>query len=558
MNAFAALFRDWLRRETGIDPDSLGHDFLSRALTERVHALQCDGERLPSAARAPVTTEALRAYWARLHACADERRALIELFVVPETWFFRDGAAFAALARRAAERVACAPGRVIRVLSAPCSTGEEPYSAAMALLDAGLDPASFAIDALDLSARAIEHARAGCYGRNAFRGTQTAFRTRFFTPTADGWLLDEQVRSRVQFRQANLMEACADTGVRYDFVFCRNVLIYFDRDAQDRAIRQLASRLADDGMLFVGPAETGVAMRCGMRSARVPLAFAFQRADVGAAADECVGRHVEGEGSYTRMARGGALGAGATSGAAMAMPLASASATAVASAPVLMSASASASAGALVSAATPSATATALASASMSPSVSALASAMPLASARTSASVSATASASSSPTSATRALHAVVSQPSGLDAAFAAPPTAFQPRAPSPFEPAAPPPADPLVHARSPSPSPANAVDAPTLEQAQALANAGAFDEAERMLARFSAHAGPHADAYYLNGLIADARGRAEEAGDFYRKALYLRPTHHEALTHLATLLDVGGDGAGARWLLERARRAVG
>jgi chemotaxis protein methyltransferase WspC len=548
MNVFAALFRDWLRRETGIDPDSLGHDFLSRALTERVHALQCDGERLPSAARAPVTTEALRAYWARLHACADERRALIELFVVPETWFFRDGAAFAALARRAAERVACAPGRVIRVLSAPCSTGEEPYSAAMALLDAGLDPASFAIDALDLSARAIEHARAGCYGRNAFRGTQTAFRTRFFTPTADGWLLDEQVRSRVQFRQANLMEACADTGVRYDFVFCRNVLIYFDRDAQDRAIRQLASRLADDGMLFVGPAETGVAMRCGMRSARVPLAFAFQRADVGAAADECVGRHVEGEGSYRRMARGGALGAGATSGAAMAMPLASVSATAVASAPVSMSASASASssAGALVSAAMPSATATALASA------------MPLASARMSASVSATASASSSPTSATRALHAVVSQPSGLDAAFVAPPTAFQPRAPSPFEPVARPPADPLARARSPSPAPANAVDAPTLEQAQALANAGAFDEAERMLARFSAYAGPHADAYYLNGLIADARGRAEEAGDFYRKALYLRPTHHEALTHLATLLDVGGDGAGARWLLERARRAVG
>ncbi|HDR9156335.1 TPA: MCP methyltransferase [Burkholderia vietnamiensis] len=550
MNAFAALFRDWLRRETGIDPDSLGHDFLSRALTERVHALQCDGQRLPSAARAPVTTEALRAYWARLHACADERRALIELFVVPETWFFRDGAAFAALARRAAERVACAPGRVIRVLSAPCSTGEEPYSAAMALLDAGLDPASFAIDALDLSARAIEHARAGCYGRNAFRGTQTAFRTRFFTPTADGWLLDKQVRSRVQFRQANLMEACADTGVHYDFVFCRNVLIYFDRDAQDRAIRQLASRLADDGMLFVGPAETGVAMRCGMRSARVPLAFAFQRTDVGAAVDECVGRHVEGEGSYRRMARGGALGAGATSGAAMAMPLASVSATAVASAPVSMSASASASAstsaGALVSATKPSASATALASA------------MPLASARTSASVSATASASSSPTSATRALHAVVSQPSGLDAAFAAPPTAFQPRALSPFEPVAPPPADPLARARSPSPAPANAIDAPTLEQAQALANAGAFDEAERMLARFSAHAGPHADAYYLNGLIADARGRAEEAGDFYRKALYLRPTHHEALTHLATLLDVGGDGAGARWLLERARRAVG
>ncbi|AOJ77751.1 CheR family methyltransferase [Burkholderia ubonensis] len=503
MNAFAVLFRDWLRRETGIDPESLGHDFLSRALTERVHALKSDGERLPSAARAPVTTEALRAYWARLHACADERRALIERFVVPETWFFREREAFATLVRLAVERLAAHPGRVVRVLSAPCSTGEEPFSAAMALLDAGLDPARFAIDAIDLSARAIEHARAGCYGRNVFRGTQTAFRTRFFTPTADGWLLDEQVRSRVQFRQANLMEACADTGVRYDFVFCRNVLIYFERDAQDRVIRSLQRLLTDDGMLFVGPAETGVAMRHGMRSARIPLAFAFQRADDGAAADECVAGHVGGDGSYGRMARGGALGAGPTSGAA---------------------------------------------------------SAMPLASAWTCASVSATASGlpSSSPTSATRALHAVVPPPSGLDAARAAPPTAFQPRAPSPFEPVAPPPADPLARARSPSPAPANAVDAPTLEHAQALANAGAFDEAERVLARFTARAGLHADAFYLRGLIADARGRAAEAGDFYRKALYLRPTHQEALTHLATLLDVGGDGAGARWLLERARRAVG
>ncbi|MDN7992660.1 MCP methyltransferase, partial [Burkholderia orbicola] len=100
--------------------------------------------------------------------------------------------------------------------------------------------------------------------------------------------------------------------------------------------------------------------------------------------------------------------------------------------------------------------------------------------------------------------------------------------------------------------------EAPTLEDAQALANAGALDEAERVLAQFSARVGPHADAFYLNGLIADARGRAAEASDFYRKALYLRPTHHEALTHLATLLDVGGDRAGAQWLLERARRSAG
>ncbi|WP_241308545.1 CheR family methyltransferase [Burkholderia cenocepacia] len=473
MNVSESRFRGWLLRETGIDPDSLGNDFLMRALTDRIHAWQADGERVPSAARPPVTPEALDAYWQQLNASADERRALIELFVVPETWFFRDREAFATLARLAAERLAAMPGRVIRVLSAPCSTGEEPYSAAMALLDAGLEPASFAIDAIDLSPRAIEQARLGCYGRNAFRGTATEFRTRYFTPTRDGWLLDERVRACVQFSHANLVEPLADTGIRYDFVFCRNVLIYFDRDAQDRVIRSLDERLADDGVLFVGPAETGVAMRHGMRSARVPLAFAFHREPAGAAAEAGAARPVA------------PLSAAAPYRGAERFTIA------------------------------------------------------PLAAPRPVVAV------------APPAWLGDVRQP------FAAVPPPVVPAAAIDAR------AD-LALATAGAAAPANdgiaaaLDDAPTLEDAQALANAGAFDEAERVLAQFSARVGPHADAFYLNGLIADARGRAAEAGDFYRKALYLRPTHHEALTHLATLLDVGGDRAGAQWLLERARRSAG
>ncbi|MDR6497523.1 chemotaxis protein methyltransferase WspC [Burkholderia ambifaria] len=466
MKESESRFRGWLLRETGIDPDSLGNDFLIRALTERVHALQADGERLPSAARPPVTQDALDAYWQQLNASADERRALIELFVVPETWFFRDREAFATLARLAAERLAATPGRVIRVLSAPCSTGEEPYSAAMALLDAGLGPASFTIDAIDLSARAIEQARHGCYGRNAFRGTATEFRARYFTPAADGWLLDERVRACVQFRHANLVEPIADTGIRYDFVFCRNVLIYFDRDAQDRVIRSLDACLADDGMLFVGPAETGVAMRHGMRSARVPLAFAFHRESAGAAAEVSAAR--------------------------AAAPLSAVAA------------------------------------------------------------VRRTERFTVAPLVATRPVLAVA-------------PPAWLGDGLQPFAPPAPAVRTVALDARADrwvatveAAAPVAEDVAPTLEEAQALANAGAFDEAERVLAQFSARVGPHADAFYLNGLIADARGRAAEAGDFYRKALYLRPTHHEALTHLATLLDVGGDRAGAQWLLERARRSAG
>ncbi|PRG20523.1 CheR family methyltransferase [Burkholderia multivorans] len=479
MRDFDSRFRGWLLRETGIDPDSLGNDFLIRAVTERVHAvLAADGERLPSSVRPPVTPEALDAYWQRLNGCADERRALIELFVVPETWFFRDREAFATVARLAVQRVAASPSRVVRVLSAPCSTGEEPYSVAMALLDAGLEPDAFAIDAIDLSARAIEHARAGSYGRNAFRGTTTEFRARYFTPVADGWLLDERVRACVQFRQANLVEPLSDTGIRYDFVFCRNVLIYFDREVQDRVIRSLDACMTEDGMLFVGPAETGVAMRHGMRSARIPLAFAFHRERSGAAADGCATRRatpMPAAAPYRRAER-------------------------------------------------------------FAPAPSAWSEPAPLAFA-----------APAVPLGGLAAVHAA-----DVDTAMADGPAAARARAadlPAPARPVA---AMPVTD------TPADDAHTPTLEDAQALANAGAFDEAERVLAQFSARVGPHADAFYLLGLIADARGRAADASDFYRKALYLRPTHHEALTHLATLLDAGGDRAGAQWLLERARRSAG
>jgi len=68
---------------------------------------------------------------------------------------------------------------------------------------------------------------------------------------------------------------------------------------------------------------------------------------------------------------------------------------------------------------------------------------------------------------------------------------------------------------------------------------------------------GPNVDAFYLLGLIADARGRGADAADFYRKALYLDPAHYEALTHLAALLDIGGDRAGAQNLMQRAQRSA-
>ncbi|ONB71254.1 CheR family methyltransferase, partial [Burkholderia pseudomallei] len=287
MNVFDPRFHAWLSRETGIDPASLGNDFVARALAERIAATQpgAGGEAAQAGRPQPaITDEAVDAYWQCLNASVDERRALIELFVVPETWFFREREAFAALARLGAQRLFAEPARALRILSAPCSTGEEPYSAAMALLDAGIDPSRFEIDALDISARAIAHAQRGRYGRNSFRGHVLGFRDLHFKAAADGWVLDERVRACVRFRQANLLDLLGCAGEPYDFVFCRNVLIYFDRDAQDRVVRIVEEQLDARGILFVGPAETGVVMRQGLASAQIPLAFAFRKPAVEAAA----------------------------------------------------------------------------------------------------------------------------------------------------------------------------------------------------------------------------------------------------------------------------------
>ena len=110
-------------------------------------------------------------------------------------------------------------------------------------------------------------------------------------------------------------------------------------------------------------------------------------------------------------------------------------------------------------------------------------------------------------------------------------------------------PAIPVLDALLPEP--------PTLAEARRLADAGRFDEAEHVALEIANLRAPEADTFYLLGLIADARGRHTDAGDFYRKALYLEPAHYEALTHLAALLDVAGDTVGARQLMLRAERAL-
>lgn len=259
-----AEIENLLKQTIGLDAASIGSAAVARAVRDRL---------------AVCGLSDTRAYCERVRASATELQELVEAVVVPETWFFRNGEAFTALARVAQEEwLPTQTQGVLRLLSLPCSTGEEPYSMVMALRDAGVPGNRFHVDALDISARALTYARQALYGGNSFRSADLGFRDRHFTTRGTVYRLADEVRQQVHFRQGNLFDAEGLPGAElYDAIFCRNLLIYFDRATQDRAIGVLARLLTKQGLLFVGPAETGLLLPHDFVSAKLPLAFAFRK-----------------------------------------------------------------------------------------------------------------------------------------------------------------------------------------------------------------------------------------------------------------------------------------
>ncbi|MEP7313010.1 MAG: protein-glutamate O-methyltransferase CheR [Pseudomonadota bacterium] len=261
-----ASFASLLHQGMGLDAASIGNSAIERAVQIRIAACKAQ-----TAAR----------YLELVSNSPTELQSLIEEVVIPETWFFRDREAYTALAACAVEQwLPAHPEGELRLLSLPCSTGEEPYSMAMALLQAGFPADRYSIDAVDISAAALSRAQRAEYGKNSFRGADLAFRERFFVPTAQGYRLDAAVQRRVTFQQGNLLNADAMRGIDgYDCIFCRNLLIYFDRPGQDRAVRQLRNLLLPGGVLFVGPSESGLMFDHDFVSLRVRLAFGFRAGD---------------------------------------------------------------------------------------------------------------------------------------------------------------------------------------------------------------------------------------------------------------------------------------
>ncbi|AKC68962.1 CheR family methyltransferase [Pandoraea oxalativorans] len=261
----------------GLDAETLGANAIERAIRVRLAALSTAS---PDMQDAPPYSR----YWQRLQQSPQELQALIEAVVVPETWFFRHRDAFTALAQmvqeaRESRRGTAREGQALRLLSLPCSTGEEPYSMAMTMFDAGLGPNDFTIDALDISERALAVAREGLYGRNSFRGPPGTmlFRDRYFSPEGENYRVIGALRTQVRWHAGNLFDpSLVDRLGTFDYVFFRNVLIYFDRDGQRRAIVALEQLMRMGATLFAGPAEGGTLTSNGLAPTGHMQAFSFR------------------------------------------------------------------------------------------------------------------------------------------------------------------------------------------------------------------------------------------------------------------------------------------
>ncbi|MCK4586249.1 MAG: methyltransferase domain-containing protein [Gammaproteobacteria bacterium] len=259
--------KNLLKETMGLSAESIGDSSIERAINHRKDVLKISQAD---------------AYLSLLIEDEEELNELVEEVVVPETWFFRNLAPFEALAKclpDARKKLITSP---LRVLSLPCSTGEEPYSIAMALLKNGLKENEFQIDAQDISKRALRKARRAIYGKHSFRETSGIDTELYFRKTRSGQQLLPIVRDRVNFIQSNIIKnMIMPEPEYYDVIFCRNLLIYFDRKTQKETLEKLHYMLKPGGTLFVGHAETSEVEKKYFTKMNISKAFAYRKKKLG-------------------------------------------------------------------------------------------------------------------------------------------------------------------------------------------------------------------------------------------------------------------------------------
>ena len=245
--AFSRLC-DFLYRRTGMVFTEAKRYYVQRRVDDRMEA---------------TGATSFASYFARLRSDLNgEIEQFINAFTVNETYFFREEHQLQCLtADLLAERIRRRPrSEAVRIWSAPCSTGEEPYSIAMWLLEnwPKVDAYDVEIVGSDIDTRVLEAAEAGVYGRRALMRLSPQLIQRYFTQLDDErWQILDDLRSSVRFTPVNLVEPLETRPHGpFDVIFCRNVLIYFDDASRRLAAENLYENLAPGGFICLGHTES--------------------------------------------------------------------------------------------------------------------------------------------------------------------------------------------------------------------------------------------------------------------------------------------------------------
>lgn len=191
---------------------------------------------------------------------------LVNQFTVNETYFLREDYQFDALVRSVLPMVVAQRGGLnqllgpIKVLSLPCSTGEEPYSIALRMLEEWehMDAVDVEIHGADIDSSVLEKARHGSYGERSLQRVPKPWLSKYFERVGAGrFQMDQGIRSAITFHQMNICDTAAMRILRdFDVIFCRNVLIYFDELSSRRAAENLYGAMRPGGYLFLGHSES--------------------------------------------------------------------------------------------------------------------------------------------------------------------------------------------------------------------------------------------------------------------------------------------------------------
>ncbi|MBM2833076.1 MAG: hypothetical protein HW406_237 [Candidatus Brocadiaceae bacterium] len=244
---FFDKFRQYIEGRTGIYIDDSKQNSFKISLDTRMRIL---GIKDYDAYYSLITTNA------RGKKEFDE---LLNLILIKETFFFRDDKQLKVLVKNILpELIKRKKEKEIKIWSAGCATGEEPYSIAMAIMESHLpDDINVSIYAADISEGALKRAKEGIYNKNSMRAVDSALLNKYFTQK-DGWYyLNDRVKQLVLFDSVNLIDPYFPIeGNSFDIIFCKNVIIYFRLDTVKTVIRRFYNALADRGCLFVGHSES--------------------------------------------------------------------------------------------------------------------------------------------------------------------------------------------------------------------------------------------------------------------------------------------------------------